>query len=342
MTEAADPGVIQVPLGEASLEIRRQLWSVRELRLDPDNPRLTSLLPPRAGRRKPAQRELQRRLWNLPQVRALAKSIEQNGGLLEDPLVRHDGTLVEGNCRTVALRMLQRDRPDDERFRRVHVRVLPADVTEVQIALLLGDLHIAQKIPWRGFDQAAYVWRMHRSHGASEEFLATHLRWSRDKLANKLAAYEETLAYGKRTGDTAAHERFPLFEELMSRPALRQRRAGDPEFIKEFGRWIAEGRLTTSREVRELPDILADSEARGLFESEGAAAARELLDRRDPTRDSGLYWYIDRTAQKLESMPLQEVEAVRSGETPRVELLRRLARALSRVEEITGVHFESA
>ncbi|MGH9381828.1 MAG: hypothetical protein ACRD2Z_14615 [Thermoanaerobaculia bacterium] len=342
MEAAADSRVIQVPLGEASLEIRRELWPVRELRLDPDNPRLTSLLPPSAHRRKPAQRELQRRLWNLPQVRALAKSILQNGGLLEDPLVRHDGTLVEGNCRTVALRALQREHPDDERFARIHVRVLPPDVTEVQIALLLGDLHIAQKIPWRGYDQAAYVWRMHRVHGASEEFLATHLRWSHDKLANKLAAYEETRSYEKRTGGSSAHERFPLFEELMNRPALRQRRARDPRFMEQFGRWIEEGRLTTAREVRELPDILADPDARGLFESAGAAAARELLDRRDPTRDSGLYWYVDRAAQKLESMPLQEVEAVRIGEAPRVELLRRLARALSRVEEVTGVQLEGS
>jgi len=340
MATAADSKLIRVSLGEASLEIRRELWSTSELRLDPANPRVGSLLPRKGRRRKPSQRELERRLWGLPQVRALARSIQQNGGLLEDPLARHDGILVEGNCRTVALRMLQRDHPGDQRFARVHVRVLPRDVTEVQIALLLGDLHIAQKIPWRGYDQAAYVWRMHQVHGADEEFLATHLRWSREKLANKLAAYEETLAYGERTGEIAVHERFPLFEELMGRPALRERRAEDPQFMERFGRWVQEGRLTTTREVRDLSHVLADGDARGLFEAEGMPAARRRLDELDPTRDSGLYWYIHCAAQKLESMPLREVEAVRSGAAPRVELLRRLARALVRVEEVTGVRLD--
>lgn len=336
MASTADPKVIRVPLGEASLQIRRELWATGDLRLDPANPRVGSMLPRGKGSRKPSQKELQRRLWNLPQVRALAKSILQNGGLLEDPVTRHDGTLVEGNCRTVALRMLQRDRPGDERFARVHVRVLPEDVTEVQIALLLGDLHIAQKIPWRGYDQAAYVWRMHRLHGADEEFLATHLRWSREKLANKLAAYEETEAYAERTGESAAHERFPLFEELMSRPALRRRRSRDPEFMELFGRWIEEGRLTKAREVRDLPNVLADDEALRLFEAEGMTSAKRLLDRRDPTRDSGLYWTVDNAARKLEEMPLREVQALRAGEEPRLEILRRLARALARLEEITG------
>lgn len=342
MTTATEAKVIQLPLGEASLEIRRELLDTEELRLDPDNPRLTALLAQRSGRRrKPAQRELESLLWELPQVRALAKSIQQNGGLLEDPLARHDGTLVEGNCRTVALRMLQRENPDDPRFSQLHVRVLPDDVTEVQIALLLGDLHIAQKIPWRGYDQAQYVWRMHRQHEASKEFLATHLRWSRRKLSNKIAAYEETQAYAKRTGDASAHERFALFEEFMNRPELRQRRSKERDFMRRFGDWVQEERITTTRHVRELPGILADSDACALLESEGMGAAKELLDRRDPTRDSGLYWYVDRAAQKLESMPLQEIEALSSGQAPRVALLNRLARALARVEDVTGIRLQA-
>jgi hypothetical protein len=331
---------IEVPIGETSLEIRRELRAVDDLRLDPDNPRVASMLP-RRGRRRPSQEELERRLWNLPQVRALAQSILQNGGLLEDPVARHDGTLVEGNCRTVALRHLRREHPHDERFARAYVRVLPPDVTDVQIALLLGDLHIAQKIPWRAYDQAAYVWRMHVVHGVSEAFLATHLRWTPKRLAAKLAAYEETRAYGERTGDTALHQRFALFEEACDRPELRRLRARDPSFLERFGDWVREGRLATPRQVRELPQILADDEAREAFESEGAEAALRVLGRRDPTRDMGLYWYLQRAAEKLEGMPLRELEALRAGEAPRLELLRRLAGALRQVEEVAGVPLAS-
>lgn len=104
MTEASQAKVIQLPLGEANLEIRRELLDTGELRLDPDNPRLTSLLAHRSGRRrKPAERELEDLLWKLPQVRALAKSIQQNGGLLEDPLARYDGTLIRESLPTPML-----------------------------------------------------------------------------------------------------------------------------------------------------------------------------------------------------------------------------------------------
>lgn len=335
-----EAAILRVALGDVRLEIRRELRNVWDLRLDPANPRLVSLLAERFRKRRPSQAELQRLLRGLPQVRVLAKSIRQNGGLLEDPIARHDGLLVEGNCRTVALRILEREQPNGDRFGRVYVRVLPPDVTEAQIALLLGDLHIAQKAPWRAYDQAAYVWKMHRAHGASDEFLATHLRWTPERLRQKLAAYEETQAYVERTGDVAAHDRYPLFEELMNRPALRQRRGRDPEFMQRFGGWIQTGLLRTSRDVRDLPEILADREIRGLFEREGADSARRLLERRDPARGSGLYWYVARAAEKLESMSLQEVESVRAGEAPRVELLQRLARALGRVEAVAGVELE--
>lgn len=39
-------------------------------------------------------------------------------------------------------------------------------------------------------------------------------------------------------------------------------------------------------------------------------------------------------------MPLREIEALSAGQAPRVDLLNRLARALERVEEVTGVRFQ--
>lgn len=115
-------------------------------------------------------------------VRYVYRSVYQNGGLLEDPLVRQDGTVVEGNCRPVVLRQIRQKYPDDERFKKVFVRVLPPNVTEEQIRLLLGELHIAGKIEWSAYDQAEYVWKMNKLYGKTYDFLATHLRWSRSKL----------------------------------------------------------------------------------------------------------------------------------------------------------------
>jgi len=328
---------ISVPLGDRRIEIARELWSLDQFKLDPHNPRLSSSLRMASAKSAANEAELHARLWKMPQVQALARSIEQNRGLLEDPIVRADGTVIEGNCRIVALRELARENPKEKCFREVHARVLPGDVTAEQISLLLGDLHIAQKIQWSAFDQAEYVWRMHREQGKSLRSIATHLRWTRVKVTQKLDAYEETRAFAERTGDLQAFERFPLFEELMKKQELRNLREDDPGFMKRFGDWIEKGKIKRTKDVSDLPDILEDDEAREAFLKRSMKAAREVLLRHDPSRASTLYWFLDRTAEKLETIPLTEVEAIRDGDKARVQLIRRLSKAVTRLEKETGL-----
>src|SRR5262245_6013079 len=137
--------VLMFRLGNADFAVNRELWGVERLKLDGTNPRLGYML--RASKKGPttSDKDLQKMLWEFDSVKALYQSVYQNGGLLEDPIVRQDGTVVEGNCRTVVMRQLRLKYPDDERFKKLYVRVLPPNVTAEQLSLLLGELHIAAK-----------------------------------------------------------------------------------------------------------------------------------------------------------------------------------------------------
>ena len=324
-------------LGNADFSVVRKLWPVEKLKLDWNNPRLSYML--RQQKKAPTvnDKDLHKLLWDLDSVKALYQSVYQNGGLLEDPVVRADGTVVEGNCRTVVLRELRKKYPDDERFREVFVRVLPQNVTEEQISLLLGELHIAGKIEWRAFDQAEYVWRMNKVYGKTYDFLATHLRWSRSKLFQKIAAYEETKAYLERTGDPQGISRFSHFEEFMRKKSLRDRREQDASFMRQFGQWILEGKLGDSRDSRDLSSILENEEAVKKFEKEGIKAARLVLQAADPSIVSNLYSAIDQASGELEGISLLEITALREGNEVKLEKIQRLAKALKEVEEIAKI-----
>jgi hypothetical protein len=324
-------------LGNADFEVTRDLWSVENLRLDPTNPRLGYMLRQHKKGPTASDKELHKIIWDLDSVKALYQSVYQNGGLLEDPVVRPDGTVVEGNCRTVVLRQLRQKYPDDERFKEVFVRVLPSNVTEEQISLLLGELHIAGKIEWSAFDQAEYVWKMNRVFGKTYDFLATHLRWSRSKLFQKIMAYEETKAYLERTGDPQGNKRFSHFEEFMKKKPLRDRREQDPSFMEQFGKWIQKGKLTDSRDVRELPAILENEEALRMFEKEGLKAARQVLQAADPSLTSNLYSAVDQAAHELSTISLLELDDLEGGNDVKLEKLQKLAKALKRIEEKANV-----
>src|SRR5262249_30439076 len=85
--------------------------------LDPSNPRVQYLVG--QAPTPVTQQQLDEMLWSKDQVKALAQSIFQNGGVREPVIVQKiDGTFVvrEGNCRTVAARHLLERYPDDDRF----------------------------------------------------------------------------------------------------------------------------------------------------------------------------------------------------------------------------------
>lgn len=320
-----------IRLGNRDFELERSKVPISFLRLDPSNQRLSFLLRRAGGTATDAQ--LHKMIWELDPVKDLHTSIYQNGGLIQDPIVRRDGTVVEGNCRTVAVRELNRKYPEDARWQHLFVQLLPVEVTDEQLTMLLGELHIAGRIEWRAFEQAEYVWKMNKVYGKTYDFLASHLRWSRSKLAQKIAAYEETKSYIEESGDPDGINRFSHFEEFMKKAELRDKREAEPSFMRDFRRWVKEAKFPDAKDVRDLPAILESDKALEAFENTGARAAKQILHDKDPSLGSNLWATIDKATGELLNMPLVEVQDLKTGHESKVEKLRLLQRALRAVAQ---------
>src|SRR5437762_4908069 len=131
---------VSIRLGNRDFALERKKVKVEFLKLDPHNQRLSHTL--RVHGTVATDTDLHKLLWKQDAVKDLYESIYNNGGLIEDPVIRRDGVVVEGNCRTVALRELQKKYPADDRFEEVFAKMLPDDVTEEQLMMLLGELHV--------------------------------------------------------------------------------------------------------------------------------------------------------------------------------------------------------
>jgi hypothetical protein len=341
LTNEVNGTALSFPLGGQTFTVQRRLWKVQNLRLDPHNQRLGYLLRTHKKGIPATDEELHEMLWDIDQVKDLYQSIYQNGGLLEDPIVYENGVVVEGNCRTVCLRQLCKKYPKDQRFQQVYVRVLPKDVTEEQLMLLLGELHVAGKIEWRAFDQAEYVWKMNKLFGKNYDYLASHLRWSRSKLVQKIAAYEESRAYIERTGDPQGTNRFSHFEEFMKKKELREKREADPTFMVQFGDWVKTGKFPDAKDVRYLPEVLINDEALKKLQKTGIREAQTVLYGKNPSLVSNLYSAVDQAAVELENASLAEITAIKGGDDARLAKIRRLVVALQNLEEFTGVTFNA-
>ncbi len=332
---------LSFPLDGKTFTVKRVLWRVADLKLDPKNQRLGYFLRVHKKGAPATDKELHEMLWDIDPVKSLYQSIWQNGGLLEDPIIYENGVVVEGNCRTVCMRELNKKYPKDSRFHQVYVRVLPANVTEEQLMLLLGELHVAGKIEWRAFDQAEYVWKMNKVFGRNYDYLANHLRWSRSKLSQKIFAYEECKNYIERTGDPQGVNRFSHFEEFMKKKELRDRRDAEPGFIQKFGDWVLKGKFPDAKDIRHLPEILANDDAEKKFLKEGIREAQAVLYDKNPSLVSNLYSAVDQASEELENASLVEITALQNGDEARLDKLRRLMQAMRKLEKFSGVKLET-
>ncbi len=329
---------LTIRIGDRDFVLERKQVPVSFLKLDPKNQRLSYQLGQlRKEGKLGTDAELHELLWAMDPVKDLYQSVFQNGGLIQDPIVKEDGLVVEGNCRTVVLRELHKKFPKDERFGSLYVQVLPSDFSEEQLVTLLGELHIAGKIEWRAYEQAEYVYKMSKQFGKSYDFLSSHLRWPRSKIAQKIAAYEETSVYLAETADPQGINRFSHFEEFMKKKELRDKRQNDPKFMKTFRQWVVQGKFPDAKDVRIFPDVLANPRAFKEFEQKGIGAAERVLIESDPSRSSDFYWSIDQTTQRLRNTPLCELNDLKGGDGAKLAKLRELHRALLDVAKTAGV-----
>ena len=312
--------------------------SVDECVLDPQNPRIQFLVGQRAGAVN--ERDLDELIWEKDAVKALGQSILQNGGVYEAVIVqRRDQKFLvrEGNCRTVACRHLLDQHPNDGRFKMVPAMIFDVDLTEEDLAILLADMHVRGKIRWDAYEQAKHVSDLFNVYGKTYEWLSNHLRLSKGKIKELLDAYQATAEYLSLHPAAVNVKKFAVFHEVMKRKELRERFKEDARFKQSFHKWVSEERINDSKQVRDLPIILANSEAVKALEQAGFEDAQKVLVREDTSLQSDAFFAIKQATEKIKTLPADDIQDLKAGNPQKIIMMRSLYRALEDVATLAGV-----
>jgi len=312
--------------------------SVDECELDPKNPRIQFLIGQRAG--VVHERELDELIWEKDAVKALGQSILQNGGVYEAVIVQKDGAkykVREGNCRTVACRHLLEQHPNDTRFKMMPAMIFDVDLTEEDLAILLADMHVSGKIRWDAYEQAKHVSDLFNVYGKTYEWLSNHLRLSKGKIRELLDAHQATTEYLALHPAPANVKKFAVFHELMKKRELRERFKDDPRFKQTFHKLVSDERINDSKQIRDLPLILANSEAVVALEKTGFEDAQKVLVRDDPSLRSDAFWAIKNATEKVKALPADDIQDLKTGNPQKIIMIRNLYRAIEDVATLAGV-----
>jgi hypothetical protein len=268
------------------VRVTHETVDLNDLRLDPDNPRIRFQLK-RAGKAKATQEDLQKIIKEQPGYDGLQKTIRKAGGIHDPVIVRHDGTVVEGNTRLTVVSTLHRGMPSNPRWKSVPITRLPKDVPEQAIAMLMASYHVAGKNKWLAFAKADQIYQLVHKFKCTPEQIADETRnMTPREIKQTLEAYEYLIKEVMPKAGNGSDQNFLESKWSHALEFVKNRELGemktDPAVRKTFAKLLKNGQIK-GIEVRRLPKILKNKRARKVLKTDGFKAAESILKKYDPT-----------------------------------------------------------
>lgn len=321
----------ETTIGQQVVQLVHDDVPIESVALDYENPRIKYKLSLQLKNgNKPTDKELEKLILNIPDVRKLRRDIERNGGLRERVILQKNGKgkykAVEGNCRTACIRDIGR-KNKDPKWKKIPAKILPADVDPKQTAILLTDFHVTGKLKWEAHEKAGQIYHMARELGMSQDDIAIYHHSSKTTVNRFLTAYGFfvetflTIDNGKYAAD--GEKKWSFFDEFFKKKELRDEVAKDPAFGEQFCRWIGEGKLPQPVLVRKLPDVLRHEDARHKLENGGNfAEALKILEASEPEHGSDFFRLLGKIREDLTSAAqVKEILRIRTDKIARQRLL---------------------
>ena len=235
-------------IGDRSFLVREEDLPVRDLKFYEDNPRVYSMLHNNDGD-IPTQEDIEEYMLGMEHVKELRQSIEQVG--LIDPLIVRDGDYVvlEGNSRLAAYRKLARK--DPAKWGTVKCKILPADIDNDTIIIILGQYHIVGRKDWSPFEQAGFILRGLEDTKYPIDELAQKMGISITAARNYVRVYEYM-----RDHDDLVPSKWSYYEEFLKNRSIKEEIKTNTALEERVVAQIKRGEIHEAADVRKLGEII--------------------------------------------------------------------------------------
>ena len=235
-------------IGDRSFLVREEDLPVRDLKFYEDNPRVYSMLHNGDGY-VPTQEEIEDYMSVMEHVKELRQSIEQVG--LIDPLIVRDGDFVvlEGNSRLAAYRKLARK--DPTKWGKVKCKILPSNIDNDTIIIILGQYHIVGRKDWSPFEQAGFILRGLDDTKYPIEELAQKMGISITAAKNYVRVFEYM-----RDHDDLVPSKWSYYEEFLKNRSIKEEIKNNIPLEERVVAQIKRGEIHEAADIRKLGEII--------------------------------------------------------------------------------------
>jgi hypothetical protein len=338
-TTASSPSIT---VGDITIQTEIRFLPVAELRYFKDNPRIFTILKQLGD--SVTQEQVERQLWEQDATHDLYRDIQQNGGLLEEIIVR-DGEVLEGNSRLCAYRYLLKhakekgDQNGIKKWSMIRAKILPRETSERAIFAILGVLHIRGKAKWIPYEQASYLFRQSHAYRLKPSELAVQIGLPKSDVENMIEAYE--LMERHNITDT---NKFSYFFEFAKSRKLENCKEYIPtgmDLAARFSEWVRDGQFPRGEAVRDLSTVLKDQSARKKFFAGQVSFvdALEIAKDHHPEAASPFYSKLKRATEAMNNAEPARVQEEVAADPQKKYVIRELAKTAKQFAKTVGVDF---
>lgn len=332
---------IIVHLDGIATEIKRLKIPLNKLILDIDNPRIQYYLDTRLNN-KITQDKIKFALSEgNDQFEKLKEHIESNKGIYDPIWVvpQNDFYLViEGNTRAFIYEELSEKYANDKNWVNIDTYVLPHKVDRKQINFIRLEKHLFGQTPWSAYEKARELYRLHEKEDYSLKRLEQLTKLRASEIQNNIQAYKDMEdQYLQKYNKPSERLKFSYFVEFRKNKELKKLVKKGELSLLDFCDWVGEGKFGRGEDIRRLPLVLKDEQAKQELLNDNFQAALDQLEQKNPAAKSKLFEKIEDVIDGLNNIQWKELEEIKSGLQPgKIDSLIRLYNALDKFLKGTG------
>ena len=322
--------------GEA-IPIEYRKVPLKDVILDPDNPRIQHEVKRVAANGKIGQDELHKLILLQPGFDDLFRSIRDNGGILEPIYIRADGRIIEGNCRAASYLKLHGIKKQAVQWHAIPAVFVPK-ITDRQVAILQGQYHVAGRNKWRAYEKVGHMHHMFTSLQMDEKTIAQALGVKERDVIRDLKAFQvmkEKLLPKITSG--SGLEKWSFVQEFFKRKGLEEYRS-KPANIDEFVSWVVEKKIKQGTDVRKLEKIIKHPSAVKTLKKTGVDDAMAVVGKADPTANSRTFQKLKEATLLLQHLNNKDLERLKEDKPQ--QLLQGLFTAIKAAAKAAGVKLQ--
>jgi hypothetical protein len=271
----------------------------------------------------------------------LRNSILAYGGIMQPIIVNRkaDGKLVciEGNTRLYIYRQFHAEGVEG------NWATIPAivheDLQSDGMDAIRLQAHLVGPRAWDAYSKAKYQYELHYKHLMPLDRLVELCGGDRRDVQKSIQAYADMENHYRKLhepGEPYDTQRFSGFVELQnSKVKTAILKAGLN--LDNFAEWIKDGRIGGLATVRQLPRVLAEKTARGVFLKKGIKAALDTIEKPEVSadlRNATISQLARAITEKIETLPYAEVKRLQAN--PDDDAIRYILDALDALRTLTA------